>query len=184
MTISEIEYGSIASSKKLNDNFNALNKDIQDLATSLNTTNANLATSMSTLNKNVTNQISEVNESLANKKKELEETISKTKSESNSFFSENGLFVTTYINGASCYKEYFSDSEKKTRVWLEQGGVLNSRSSTTYIKSFANNNYTLLLGTHCTYYEGGGISGKSTSGFSHHNGKGWSYDVEWYACGK
>lgn len=73
MTITEIEYGSIASSKKLNDNFNALNKDIQDLATSLNTTNANLATSMSTLNKNVTNQISEVNESLANTKKELED---------------------------------------------------------------------------------------------------------------
>lgn len=60
MTITEIEYGSIASSKKLNDNFNALNKDIQDLAESLNTTNANLATSISTLNKNIAKQIEDI----------------------------------------------------------------------------------------------------------------------------
>lgn len=75
MAITEIKYGSIASSKELNDNFNVLNKDIQDLATSLNTTNANIAMSMSTLNKNVANQISEVNESLANTKSELEEKV-------------------------------------------------------------------------------------------------------------
>lgn len=60
MTITEIEYGSIASSKKLNDNFNALNKDIQDLAESLNTTNANLATSIFTLNKNIAKQIEDI----------------------------------------------------------------------------------------------------------------------------
>ena len=38
--------------------------------------------------------------------------------------------------------------------------------------------------SHRTDRPGGGISGKSQSGFSHYNGKGWSYDVEWYACGK
>ena len=134
------------------------------------------------MQKNVATQISNLASQLATDKEnveKLETSINETKS----FFSENGLFVNTYINGASWYKEYFSDSEKKTRVWLEQGGVLNSRSSIAFLKNFTSINYTLLLGTHCTYYEGGGISGKSTSGFSHHNGKGWSYDVEWYACG-
>ena len=75
MAITEIKYGSLASSKELNDNFNTLNKDIQDLATNLSTTNANMATSMSTLNKNVASQISEVNESLTNTKSELEEKV-------------------------------------------------------------------------------------------------------------
>ncbi len=135
------------------------------------------------MQKNVATQISNLASQLATDKEnveKLETSINETKS----FFSENGLFVNTYINGASWYKEYFSDSEKKTRVWLEQGGIINSRSSTTFLKEFSNSNYTLVLGVRGTYFESGGISGKSQSGFSHYNGKGWSYNVEWYACGQ
>ena len=44
--------------------------------------------------------------------KSLEETIAK--------FSENGIFTTTYVNGTSWYREYFSDEKKETRVWLSR----------------------------------------------------------------
>lgn len=60
MTITEIEYGSLASSKILNDNFYALNKDIQDLAANLSTTNANLSTNIATLNKNFLSQFEQM----------------------------------------------------------------------------------------------------------------------------
>lgn len=175
MALTTIKYGELASSEIMNNNFKYLDDKISNLNETVTSNKAGMNSNIASINSTITT----INENMTQNVKNLEESINKTKS----FFSESGLFVTTYINGVSWYKEYFSDSEKKTRVWLEQGGVLNSRSSTTFLKKFTTTNYTLLLGTHCTYYEGGGISGKSTSGFSHHNGKGWSYDVEWYACG-
>lgn len=175
MALTTIKYGELASSEVVNNNFKYLDDKISNLNETVTSNKAGMNSNIASINSSITT----INENMTKNVEKLEESINEAKS----FLSESGLFVTTYINGVSWYKEYFSDSEKKTRVWLEQGGVLNSRSSTTYIKSFANNNYTLLLGTHCTYYEGGGISEKSQSGFSHYNGKGWSYDVEWYACG-
>ena len=62
--------------------------------------------------------------------------------------------------------------------------MCTSRSTTTYLKEFKDTNYTLTLGTHCTYFEGGGISEKTAARFSYYNGKGWGYSVDWYACGK
>ena len=176
MALTTIKYGELASSEIMNNNFKYLDDKISNLNETVTSNKAGMNSNIASINSSITT----INENMTQNVKTLENSINEAKS----FFSESGLFVTTYINGVSWYKEYFSDSDKKTRVWLEQGGVLNSRSSTTFIKSFANNNYTLLLGTHCTYYEGGGISGKNPSGFSHHNGKGWSYDVEWYACGQ
>ncbi len=175
MALTTIKYGELASSEIMNNNFKYLDDKISNLNETVTSNKAGMNSNIASINSTITT----INENMTQNVKNLEESINKTKS----FFSESGLFVTTYINGVSWYKEYFSDSEKKTRVWLEQGGVLNSRGSTAFLKKFTTTNYTLLLGTHCTYYEGGGISGKSTSGFSHHNGKGWSYDVEWYACG-
>ena len=149
MAITEIKYGSIASSKELNDNFEALNKDIQDIATSLSTTQANLTASISTLNKNVTNQIQDVNEALEATKTELEEEIANSNSES---LTSNGLYITTYINGSSWYREYFSDKEKTNRVWLEQGGwgpyiaagtTWNFVTQIAFLKSFTNTSYNV-----------------------------------------
>ena len=176
MALTTIKYGELASSEIMNNNFKYLDDKISNLNETITSNKAGMNSNIASINSSITT----INENMTQNVKTLENSINEAKS----FLSESGLFVNTYINGASWYKEYFSDSDKKTRVWLEQGGVLNSRSSTTYIKSFANNNYTLLLGTHCTYYEGGGISEKRESGFSHYNGKGWSYDVEWYACGQ
>lgn len=85
-------------------------------------------------------------------------------------------FAEKYQSGNSWYRIQ-SDG------WLEQGGIVPSRGSVTYVKPFKDTNYTLVLGTHDTNFEHGGISGKSATGFSHYDGKGWSYIVEWYACG-
>ena len=176
MTLVTIKYGELASSEVMNSNFKYLDDKIASLT---NTVVANQSSTHSNI-ANINSAVSTIKENMNNDVKELQKTIEKA----HSYISENGLFITTYINGNSWYKEYFSDSEKKTRVWLEQGGVIYSRGSVTYLKNFENNNYTLVLGTHCTYYEGGGIAGKSQSGFSYYNGKGWSYDVDWYACGQ
>jgi hypothetical protein len=73
--------------------------------------------------------------------------------------------------------------KKETRVWLEQGGLCASRGTATFIKAFRDANYSLTLGTHNCNYEHGGISSKTAGNFTHYDGKGWSYTVEWYACG-
>ena len=176
MALTTIKYGELASSEVVNNNFKYLDDKISNLNETVTSNKAGMNSNIASINSSITT----INENMTKNVEKLEESINEAKS----FLSESGLFVTTYINGVSWYKEYFSDSEKKTRVWLEQGGVLNSRSSIAFLKNFTSINYTLLLGTHCTYYEGGGISGKSQSGFSHYNGKGWSYNVEWYACGQ
>ena len=176
MALTTIKYGELASSEVVNNNFKYLDDKISNLNETVTSNKAGMNSNIASINSSITT----INENMTKNVKQLEESINEAKS----FFSESGLFVNTYINGASWYKEYFSDSEKKTRVWLEQGGIINSRSSTTFLKEFSNSNYTLVLGVRGTYFESGGISGKSQSGFSHYNGKGWSYDVEWYACGQ
>lgn len=188
MTITEIEYGSIASSKKLNDNFNALNKDIQDLATNLSTTNANLVTNISTLNKNLTSQITELADKISSTQQELEEKISDT---TGSLFTDNALYVTTYINGNTWYKEYFSDKEKTTRVWLEQGGYVNfgnaqfaTRTITFPIAFTAICNAMGIL-----FSPGGaddsnqGVAGWSNTTLTYVH-RGWGSGVVWRAVGK
>lgn len=65
MAITEIQYGSVASSKELNDNFEALNEDIQSLAATVSTVNANLVSSISSINTNLSSQIESVNTSIS-----------------------------------------------------------------------------------------------------------------------
>lgn len=190
MAITEIKYGSLASSKELNDNFNALNKDIQDLATNLSTTNANMATSMSTLNKNVANQISEVNESLTNTKSELEEKV-KTLEDGVGEFATSGLYITHFIseNGKAWYREYFSNKEKTTRVWLEQGGVLEGggdyNRQVVFLKNFSNTNYTILKNSGSS--STGGVAARWMGFWGLDVASAWTGYINhsecWYACG-
>ncbi len=188
MAITEIKYGSIASSKELNDNFEALNKDIQDIATSLSTTQANLAASISTLNKNVTNQIQDVNEALEATKTELEEEIANSNSES---LTSNGLYITTYINGSSWYREYFSDKEKTNRVWLEQGGYANfgagqfaTRTINFVIPFSAICNATgILFGPGGADDSNQGVAGWTNTQMTYVH-RGWGTGVVWRAVGK
>ena len=177
MALTEIEYGALASSDVINNNFQYLDDRISNLSETVTSNSAGVSSNIASIN----STISALSEDLNSDIEEINTDLGGVKSN----LSEYGyLYVNSYFNGTSWYKEYFSDSEKETRVWLEQGGVCSSNSTTVYLKSFKSTNYTLLLGTHCTYYEGGGISGKTATQFSHRNGKGWGYSVNWYACGK
>ena len=60
MALIEIEYGSVASSSVLNENFESLSEDIQTVASNLSTINANLATSIATVNTSLTSSIEEL----------------------------------------------------------------------------------------------------------------------------
>lgn len=65
-----------------------------------------------------------------------------------STLSESGLYITTYVNGTEWYREYFSDSTKTVRVWLEQGGKVTGTSQGQVIqinllRPFTNANYTI-----------------------------------------
>ena len=55
MGLTKIEYGSLASSKILNDNFNFLETEISDLAENLTNKTANFSSQVATLNFNVEN---------------------------------------------------------------------------------------------------------------------------------
>ncbi len=176
MALTEIEYGSLASSEVMNNNFQYLDDKISSVSETVISNEAGVSSNIASIN----STISSMSEELTSNIEELETNVDELTSSLNT----SGLLnVTTYVNGTSWYKEYFSDSDKTTRVWLEQGGVCASNGSTSFLQAFSNTNYTLTLGTHCTYYEGGGISAKTTTNFTHYNGKGWSYTVEWYACG-
>ena len=176
MALTEIEYGSLASSEVINNNFQYLDNRISTLSEASAGNFAGVNSNIASINSTITNMSEEINQNIEDINTNIE-THSK-------IFSESGLYITTYINENSWYKEYFSDEEKNTRVWLEQGGIANSNSSTVYLKEFQDTNYTLVLGTHGLYFEGGGISVKTQTKFSHANNKGWSYSVEWFACGK
>ena len=193
MAITEIKYGSLASSKELNDNFNALNKDIQDLATNLSTTNANMAMSMSTLNNNMSNQLNELEKNL---KSDINSKIDEANKNIASGLGVNGLYITQYRNGTSWYREYFSDAEKKNRVWLEQGFLtptegwgVNNCKTYNLVKAFYENNYTVVA-VSTTEAVGSGVSSgdiavewTSTTQIGIGNSSQNTFGCRVYACG-
>ena len=182
MALTEIEYGSLASSEVMNNNFEYLDNKISDvsenLASNVATINANIATantSISTLGENVNKSVENLNTNLTEA--------------TNKLVGEKGLFITFYQNDSSWYREYFSDKEKTTRVWIEQGGVLTGggdyNRQVVFLKPFQNANYVILKNS-----GGGGTGGVAERwmGF-------WGLDLtsawtgyvnhseRWYACG-
>lgn len=176
MALTEIEYGSLASSATLNNNFSYLENRIGNMYNSMISNNAGTNSNIASINSAIS--------TLSNKLSNDIETLTTNQDGLIQKFSENGFYISAYYNGNSWYREHFSDKEMTNRVWLEQAGLCSSVSNTKFIKEFSDTTYTILLGTHCTYFEGGGINVKSKTGFSHWNGKGWGYYVSWYACGK
>ena len=182
MALTEIEYGSLASSNVMNNNFEYLDNKITDVSESLSsnvaTINSNLATtnaSISTLGENVNKSVEDLNTNLTEA--------------TNNLVGENGLFITFYQNDSSWYREYFSDKEKTTRVWIEQGGVLTGggdyNRQVVFLKPFQNANYVILKNS-----GGGGTGGvaerwmglwglavaSAWTGYINHSER-------WYACG-
>lgn len=186
MALTEIEYGSLASSDVMNNNFEYLDNKITDvsenLASNVATINANIATantSISTLGENVNKLVENLNTTLT-------ATFTET---TNNLIGENGLFITFYQNDSSWYREYFSEKEKTTRVWIEQGGVLTGggdyNRTVVFPKAFSNTNYVILKNS-----GGSGPGGvaerwmgfwskttsQATTGYINHS-------ECWYACG-
>lgn len=182
MALTEIEYGSLASSNVMNNNFEYLDNKITDvsenLASSVATINANIATantSISTLGENVNKSVEDLNTNLTEA--------------TNNLVGENGLFITFYQNDSSWYREYFSNKEKTTRVWIEQGGVLTGSGdynrTVVFPKTFSNTNYVILKNSGGSGSGGvaerwmgfwGKTTSQATTGYINHS-------ECWYACG-
>ena len=136
----------------------------------------------------VEGEISAIKSSLSSTQNTLQNNINNLSTTINNTIGANGLYTTTYINGTSWYREFFSDSGKKTRVWLEQGGEVYTNGQVgnrvTFLKSFSNANYTITLGRLYANFEAEGITSHDANGFNVANGKGWNSPVRWFACGK
>ena len=176
MTLTTIEYGSLASSALLNDNFEYLDGRVTTVSEALSSNvasiNANIASVNSSLKNTINSSVSTAKTQLTNSINSLSNTIA-----------NNGLYITTYINGTSWYREYFSNSSKTTRVWLEQGGVttINDYNTTvSLVKSFTNTNYTLMITSNTNGFPM--IISKAAGSFV---AKGSNTSVKnWFACGK
>lgn len=87
------------------------------------------------------------------------------------------VIVQNYVNGTSWYRVW-SDG------WKEQGGVFVDTTSVTYLKSFSNTNYTIVLnyieGTSGDVVVGQIAPRRTTTGFTINSS---SISKSWYACG-
>lgn len=139
----------------------------------------------------VEGEISAIKSSLSSTQNTLQNNINNLSTTMNNTIGANGLYTTTYINGTSWYREFFSDSGKKTRVWLEQGGEsaidTNLEVTTSLLKNFSNTNYHI----NGIYYAGSEnavrarwITNKTTSSFKTCGSGRSNAKFSWYACGK
>ena len=187
MALIIIGQGTEVISGDLNDNFEYLDGRINDVGTSLTTVQSNL----STINTNLNNSINGVASDLSDLQSSVADDIGDVEEAVEGIISTNGLYVTTYVNGSSWYREYFSNSEKTTRVWLEQGGRIDSSYSRdetiTFLKAFSDNNYTIVKnfgfsnsGGTAAYWVGLYATTATTATTRVHQG---TLNI-WYACGK
>lgn len=178
MALTEIEYGSLASSETMNNNFEYLDNRITTVSEGITSTTAS-----------INSNIASINSALASYTEETNSTIKNVKS-SISTLQENTLYINSYVNGSSWYKEYFSDEEKTQRVWLEQGGFLSYGNSQFQTKSvtFAKPFTAICNVIGISYAPGGaddsnqGVSSWSNTSFNYVH-RGWASGVVWRACG-
>ena len=188
MSLTEIEYGSLASSETMNNNFEYLDNKITDVSESLISTAATINSNIATINSTVSTLGTNTNSSI--------DTINGKINSINSALSGNGIYITTYKNGSSWYREYFSNPEKTNRVWLEQGFFTpvqtwadNDCKTYNLVKPFVYNNYTVVA-TSTTMYVGSGVSSgnvavewTSTTQIGIGNDARNTFGVRVYACG-
>lgn len=145
MALTNIEYGSVATSKVLNDNFNYLEDKIEDYSKNIATNNASLTalinSQSSTITNNLNNSIAEMTEQINGINEELSSTSTKLK--------DSIVITEAKRDGLNWYRIY-SDG------WCEQGGyygrgvaynevVAGGLSTMKLLKSFKDTNYTVML---------------------------------------
>lgn len=177
MTLIEIEYGSLASSETMNKNFNYLDDKIKNSTDEINT---NIAT--------INSNIASINTSLENYNEEINSDIEKINN-TLATLEASGMYITTYHNGDTWYREFFSDSSKTKRVWLEQGGKATTPATVKLTKNFSNTTYCVQL-TMTEPLNGGNYqnlsaSNRKTSSFyaSFAGSNQYTSGCMWYACG-
>lgn len=152
MALTEIEYGSLASSEIVNGNFTYLDNKISGVA-------ENITTTAATINSN----IATINSTMSAMREEINNSIEACSDATVNLLKENGLYVTTYINDKSWYREYFTDKEKTTRVWCVQGGHVslggvNTYCDVTLLKTFEKPLTVLASPAYTNYNTGGGVT--------------------------
>jgi len=176
MALIEIEYGAIASSSIMNGNFQYLDNRISTVVQNSAASSASINSAIASINSSITSLSSSTASSVESLQSSIDSITSK--------LSSNGLYIDTYVNGTSWFREYFSDAEKTTRVWIEQGGIATTQNTTTLLKEMSNANYTLVLGRRAAYIEAEAQEGTRTStSFYLKNGRGYVYSVDYYICG-
>lgn len=185
MSLTEIGYGSLASSEVMNNNFEYLDNKISDVSESLISMGATINSNVATLN----SSLSSTNNTLTQSIDELDTTLTALEGA----ISASGVYVTTYVNGSSWYRAYYSDAQKTTRVWLEQGGLRNvgnnSQSTVTFLQQFSNTDYTVTIAfDYGGFYKGISYNSKNKASMNLRNfritgSEGGSNNITWYACG-
>lgn len=185
MSLTEIEYGALASSEVMNNNFQYLDNKISDVSENLSSTTAIINTNIATANSSISNLGESMNKSLENMKTNLTTAM-------NDIASKNGLYITTYTSGTSWYREYFSDAATTKKVWLEQGGLVKvaMRTGTTTVKllkEYSNTNFTVLLGNNAGVESNPFVSSKTVSTIvlsrSYTGSSATAGNSFWYTCG-
>ena len=182
MSLTNLEYGSLASSETLNNNFNYLDNRITTLSNST-------VSGMATVNSN----IASINASLSSLNDSVDDIITKY----NTACTSGGLYITRYVNETSWYTAYFSDYAKTDRVWLEQGFMTplkswNNNESTVYnlLQPFSDTNYTVIATSTNMSLSGNISSGNvavedvSTTQVTIGNDGAGTFAVRVFACGK
>ena len=181
MALTEIEYGALASSEVMNNNFNYLDNRINSVSETLISNNAGLNSNIASISSTLSSFTDKVNTDIEKINEDLTKTFAN--------YEESGSYITTYVNGSSWYREYFSDAEKKNRVWVEQGGQTATLRYITFLKPFKDTNYCVQTQrTSDTYEYSTIVSVKSTTSCyvdCRAYGNGTRYNaIDWYACGK
>ncbi len=183
MALTEIEYGSLASSEVMNNNFEYLDNKITAVSESITTNTASINSNIASINSSISSLSDDIDTSIEEINTNIESAIN--------IFSTNGLYVTTYKNGGSWYREFFSDEAKKNRVWLEQGGVISTTNDTnitvTFLKSFSDTNYSIVK--NMGFNNTGGVAARwmgfwSLTTSNAITGSTKALTQRWYACGK
>ena len=171
MALTNIEYGSVASSKILNDNFNYLESLVAEASTRLDGFNDGIDSKIATSKKVLQESIQEIDTKVDEFKSVIDKQINDVETDINSKIN----IKTTYINGSAWYR-IWSDG------WCEQGGGISTDNGTiTLLKPFADTNYTCLCVTsYSRINETFHIKNKTTTTFHAQYANGGT----WFACGQ
>ena len=151
MALTNIEYGSVASSEVVNNNFQYLDDKISSVSQSLSTNATALSSSISSLASVVNTNKSSAEEADAELQESIDD-ITEDISELSTTLEEAFYVVDAYRSGANWYRVY-SDG------WCEQGGCVNVGGSNatkevTLFKELTDTNACIYVTSTNAYFNG------------------------------